>query len=154
MADHRSPTTTAPPPLPRPDIDRINAPYWAALRERRLTFQRCVNGHRWLPPRAACPHCLSTDLGWVDAAGTGRLVSWVVYRVAFHEAFRDRLPYNVAIVELDEGPRMITNIRAPHDALAADARVRVVFDIEGGGGGGGGGDDDLSFTLARFELAP
>ena len=142
MQDDRTPDAL--PPLPRPEIDRINAPYWAALRERRLTFQRCAHGHRWLPPRAACPHCLSTSIAWVDAAGGGRLVSWVVYRVAFHDAFKGRLPYNVALVELDEGPRLITNIRAPHDALRGDARVRVAFDVEGHG--------DAAFALARFEL--
>ncbi len=130
--------------LPAPEIDAVNGPYWAALKEGRLAFQSCANGHRWLPPRTACPRCLSTDLAWTTAAGTGRIVSWVVYRVAFHPAFADRLPYNVAIVELDEGPRLVTNVNAPPEALTADACVRVAIETEGAG--------DDAFALARFDL--
>ena len=58
-----------------------------------------------MPPRAACPACLGSQLDVADRAGRRAAKSWVIYHVAFHEAFRDRLPYNVALVELDEGPR-------------------------------------------------
>lgn len=127
--------------LPTPEIDGINKPYWDALAAGRLTFQQCSCGHRWLPPRAACPQCLRRHWSWQAAAGTGRIKSWVVYHVAYHEAFRDKLPYNVAIVELDEGPRLITNIVADNAALRAEARVRLSVSQEDG------------FALARFDLA-
>jgi uncharacterized OB-fold protein len=123
-------------------IDAINAAYGAALAAGRLTLQRCACGHRFMPARAACPACLGTHWTWETAQGSGRLKSWVVYHTAFHEAFRARLPYNVALVELDEGPRLITNILADHALLSADARVRFVAVPEG------------ERTLARFALVP
>ena len=114
--------------LPLPEIDDINRPYHDRLREGELTFQRCEAGHAWLPARRACPTCLSMSVRWEAASRLGRLKSWVVYHVAYHEAFRDRLPYNVSLVELDEGPRLITNVLAPSHVLAAEARVRLVID--------------------------
>jgi uncharacterized OB-fold protein len=85
--------------------------YWRMLGEGRFQFQRCARcGHAWLPPREDCPSCWSPEWRWQTASGRGRLVSWVVFHTAFHEAFEKRLPYNVALVELDEGPRLISNV--------------------------------------------
>lgn len=122
------------------DVDAINEAYGAALAEGRLVMQVCECGHRWMPPRAACAACLGSRWSWQTAEGSGRLKSWVVYHVAFHESFRERLPYNVALVELAEGPRMITNIVADNRLLSAEAKVRFVAAREG------------DRVLARFEL--
>jgi uncharacterized OB-fold protein len=115
-----------------------------ALAEERLTFQRCATcGNAWLPPRDACPRCLSPEWGWEDARGTGRLVSWVVYHRAYHPDFEDRVPYNVALVELDEGPRLITNVVGIDgvDGLEIDRAVTWQADSEG------------DVPVARFRLA-
>jgi len=125
---------------PALDTDTIHEAYLAGLAEGRLSLQVCVCGHRWLPPRASCAECLASKWTWEPAQGSGRLKSWVVYHVAFHESFRERVPYNVAIVELDEGPRLITNILADSAALRAEAKVRFVPSRQG------------EHTLARFEL--
>lgn len=94
-----------------------NETYWSALAEGRLTFQRCAEcANAWLPAREECPRCWSARWRWEHASGAGEVVSWVVYHVAFHEAFKDRLPYNVALVELAEGPRLITNLTNIADA--------------------------------------
>jgi uncharacterized protein len=94
--------------------DPVESPteiYWRTLGEGRFQFQRCAScGHAWLPPREDCPCCWSREWQWQDASGLGTVVSWVVFHTAFHEAFEKRLPYNVAVVELAEGPRLITNI--------------------------------------------
>ncbi len=122
--------------LPRPAITPLTAPYWAALNEGRLTYQCCQDcGHRWLPPREECPGCLGPRWEWEQAGGRGRLVSWVVYRVAYHEALRERLPYNVAVVELVEGPRLITSIpdRPDGAGLYMDAPVSMVAVDDGAG---------------------
>ena len=85
--------------------------YRAALEERRLTFQRCNScSGAWLPPREECPHCWSTDWAWQEASGQATVISYVTYHTAFDKRFADRLPYNVAVVELAEGPRMVTNL--------------------------------------------
>jgi len=114
---------------PVPEINGINAPHWLGLRERKLRYQACTCGNSWLPPRLLCPRCLEeSNWNWREASGQGWIVSWVVYHVAYHPAFKDRLPYNVAIVELEEGPRLITNILDANDRLSVGARVRLVID--------------------------
>lgn len=126
---------------PLPEVTPLSEPYWAALGQGHLAFQRCGCGHAWLPPREECPRCLAADYTWERAGGDGRLLSWVVYRTAYHPAFKDRLPYVVAVVELDEGPRLITNIVPSASALAIDMPVRLAIERENG------------FALARFTPA-
>lgn len=126
--------------LPLPVPTALSKPYWQALSEGRLVFQRCSCGHAWLPARRHCPACLGSDLQWEQASGKGRLLSWVVYHTAYHEAFASRLPYNVAIVELDEGPRLITNMIDACDQLRGDAPVQLAVQHEDG------------VALARFRM--
>jgi uncharacterized protein len=111
---------------PVPDMTPVNEPYWRALEQGFLRFQSCDCGNRWLPPRAECPNCLRADhWTWQRAAGTGEVVSWVEYHTAYHPSFAGHLPYNVAIVALTEGPRLITNIAAPSDQIAIGMPVRL-----------------------------
>lgn len=104
----------------------------AALAQGRLTFQRCAQcRHAWLPPREECPHCLSADWAWEGARGDARLISWVVYHTAYDDSVRDRLPYNVAVVELTEGPRLISNVLAPPAALQGDMALQLQIEQQG-----------------------
>ncbi len=96
--------------FPQPEITPVNKPYWDALSEGVLCFQACSCGHKWLPPRSECPQCLGTEWQWTRASGRATLYSWTVFHVAYHEAFANRIPYNVVLVELAEGPRMIANV--------------------------------------------
>ena len=102
------------------------AAYWDALDDGRLTYQHCrACGAAQLPALEECTTCLSPDLEWRDAGGAATLVSWVVYHRAYHEAFADRVPYNVAVVELSEGPRLISNVLGDNDALRIDMPLRL-----------------------------
>jgi uncharacterized OB-fold protein len=117
-----------------PERTAVNGPYWDALSAGHLTYQKCLAcGHAWLPPRSECPACLGDQWQWTPAAGGARLISWVVYHTAFHAAFKDRLPYNVAVVELDEGPRLISNVVGitDHEALKIEQRLTLVVEKEG-----------------------
>lgn len=119
------------------------APYWRALSEGRLDFQHCRScGHGWLPGRHQCPACLSSDTAWKPASGKGRIVSWVVYHTAYAPHLAERVPYNVAVVELAEGPRLITNIVDQADAsgLSLDAPVELAIET------------DFGRALPRFRL--
>ncbi len=125
------------------DQDPRNA-YWSSLEEGRLRFQHCsACDNRWLPPRTECPRCWSAEWGWEDASGNGRVVSWVVFHTAFHEAFKDRVPYNVAVVELAEGPRLVTNLIEPVDPTGDIIDRRCTLVIE----------RDHDKALPRFRLA-
>lgn len=94
---------------PRPALNRDNAFWFAAAREHRLVIQRCCDcGALRHPPGPMCPHCRS--LGWdtVDASGRATLFSWVVAHHPRHPAFES--PYVVAVVDLEEGTRLISNL--------------------------------------------
>lgn len=119
--------------MPLPTVTPLTAPYWEGLEAGELRFQRCGDcGNAWLPAREECPKCLSDSVVWEASSGRGRVISWVVYHSAVHPAFADRIPYNVAIVELDEGPRLITNVNAPEEALAIELPVVVSIEPESG----------------------
>jgi uncharacterized protein len=124
------------------DIDEINAPFWSGLKKGQLLFQACKCGHHWLPPRYLCPKCLSEDIKWQQASGVGSIVSWVIYHVAYHPEFKDKLPYNVAIVRLEEGPQMITNIVGDTKHLKIGAQVFLKI------------DHSVEQPLAQFVLSP
>ena len=111
--------------FPQPDITDTSKPFWDALNEGELLFQRCKQNHCWLPFRDFCPTCLSNELTSEKACGRAKLISWVVYNTAMHEAFKAEIPYNVSLVELEEGPRMMTNILAPNSDLRADMPLQL-----------------------------
>lgn len=119
--------------MPLPTPTPLTQPFWEGLTAGQLRYQRCAAcAHAWLPAREECPRCLADDVSWEPSVGRGRLISWVVYHQAFHPAFADRLPYNVAVVELEEGPRLITNVNAESDALAIDMPLVVSIESESG----------------------
>ncbi|MFW7343173.1 OB-fold domain-containing protein [Pollutimonas sp. H1-120] len=129
--------------IPEIAENTVSAPYWQALREGRLDFQHCGNcGNSWLPPRNHCPSCLASDVSWLTATGKGRLQSWVVYHKAYAPQLNDRIPYNVAIVELVEGPRLLTNIIGCPDGKGLSPNAKVQLCIE----------EDFGRCLPRFRL--
>jgi uncharacterized OB-fold protein len=112
-----------------PAVTDLTKPYWESARAGRLVTQRCRScGRIWHPPLPACPHCHSTDIGWHEVCGNGTVYTYTVVRHATHAALADRIPYVVAIVELAEGPRLVTGITgcAPDDVRVGMA-VRACF---------------------------
>ena len=115
-------------PLPEPSV--ISAPFWDGLRVGELRLQRCAECKRFiLYPRSVCPHCLSDRLEWTAATGRGRLYSYTIVRRAMNPAFAAEVPYVFAIVELEEGPRVTTNIvNCVSDEVRVDMPVRATYD--------------------------
>jgi uncharacterized OB-fold protein len=116
---------------PLPDLtDPVSAPFWHEAAEGRLSFQRCAAcGYLRWPPAALCPECWSRDAEWTPVSPEGAVWSFGVYERAFLAAFEDAVPYVVALVELDAGPRLIANVVdvAPPD-VAVGMRVSAVFE--------------------------
>jgi uncharacterized OB-fold protein len=118
------------PPSPRfdlPIIEAESAPYWSALREGRLLLRRCrACGAHHHYPRPFCPACWSDDVEWVEAAGGGTLYTHSTVYVNDLPPFGPQVPYTAAVVELDEGPRLMTRVVdcAP-EALAIGMRVEL-----------------------------
>ena len=96
---------------PLPNINGDSKEFWAGCKVHELRFQRCKTcGHvRW-PASFICPICYSREMQWIVARGKGKVYSFVVYHVAYDPGFKNDLPYVVADVELEEGPRLLTNI--------------------------------------------
>ncbi|CAG9194590.1 Predicted nucleic-acid-binding protein containing a Zn-ribbon [Paraburkholderia sabiae] len=123
----------APLPLPVPNADSL--PYWNAAREQRLLIRKCTACQALhFMPRHLCPECWSDQLEWVESKGMGTVHSFTVIHRAPISAFAARTPYVVALIELDEGPRMMANVIGD-DALSVGIgdRVGVTFEDRGDG---------------------
>jgi len=118
-------------PIPTPNPD--SQAYWDAAREDKLVIRRCASCTALhFMPRHLCPHCWSTDLQWVQASGKGTVHSFSVIRRAPLQSYAPRVPYVVALIDLDEGPRMFSNI-VGDGALETQvgSRVDVCFEARG-----------------------
>lgn len=117
-------------PLPHPS-SHLSVPFWQGCQARELRYQRCETcGVANFPPTEHCRQCLSAALQWENSAGTGEIYSWtVVYRPVTPEF---EPPYAPAIITLDEGYQMLTNIvGVPPEELAIGMRVQVDFHVVG-----------------------
>lgn len=130
------------PAKPRPVVQPWAQPFWDAAREHKLVLQHCEDCDRPIHyPRIACPHCGSERLGWSTASGNGRIYSYTVVVSNAPSAFLADMPYVVAVIELDEGVRMLSNIvDCDPDQLCCDMPVEVTFERL---------DDE--FTLPKFR---
>ena len=118
------------PSRPLPILDDSNRPFWEAARQGVLRMQRCDDcGHVRYPISHVCPQCLSSGLKWVDLSGRGTVMSSIVFHQVYHPAFASEVPYNVSLVQLEEGPRMFSNVVgvSPSSVRVGDS-VQVVFD--------------------------
>ena len=127
---------------PLPAISSLNQPYWEGLAQRQLVMPQCNEcGKFWYPPTPFCPECWSRDFTWQQLSGRGRVNSWVVFHQAYFSSFKDDIPYNVAEVELEEGPRLLTNLVEVDNAdIRIGMAVEVCFD-----------DVTDEVTLAKFR---
>lgn len=127
---------TEPAPLPTPMMNQDSEAYWRGVAEGRLLLRTCTTcGKAMFYPRIICPSCGSDRLDWREAAGTGTLYAFSIVHRAPDQAFRARVPYVIALVDLDEGPRMMTNIlECPAEAVRIGMRVAVCFEPRGDNG--------------------
>ena len=114
-------------PRPVPAVTPESEAFWAAAAEGDLLLSECTDcGLVFHYPRANCPDCLGDAVEWREAAGKGEVYSYAVARTLGGWP-EDDLPLVVAYVELDEGPRVLTNVRADPDDVAVGDRVAVSF---------------------------
>lgn len=111
----------------RPNAD--NKFFWDACKEHQLRFQRCSNCTyiRW-PASVICPVCYSNESDLITARGKGKIYTFVVYHQAYLDAVASDVPYVVGVVQLDEGPRILTNIVGCRpDEVECDMPVEVTW---------------------------
>lgn len=114
-------------PLPRPTAE--TRPFWDGCASGVVRFQRCTRcGAVQLVPRSLCSSCQGTALEWKDSSGYGRVLSYTVVHRAPTPAFKDEVPYVIAVIDMDEGFRLMTNVEGGAAApVAIGARMRIGF---------------------------
>ena len=129
-------------PLPQPTPD--TEPFWQAVKRHELMLPRCkACGELHYYPRPFCPNCFSWDLEWVRCSGRGKVYSYVInHRPA--PGFQDEAPHIIAVIELEEGPRMMGNVSGiePDPAkVQVDMPVEIIF-------------EDVNDQLTMFKFKP
>jgi uncharacterized protein len=113
--------------LPTPEGDTFE--FWQAAKEGRLLIKRCGDcGKFSYYPRPFCPTCWGENVEWYQASGAATLYTWSVIYSNDQPIFRDRVPYVAAVVDLAEGPRMMTNVvETPFEDLEVGMALTVQF---------------------------
>ena len=125
MAENTKPV----PPKPIPSPTDATQAFWSGCAENVLRLRSCPRCNKRLAPTRAVCACGNSELPWVDTSGQGRIFSYTVVHRAPDPAFRPEVPYVIAIVELDEGAKLMSNIIgcSPAD-VRVGMKVRAVFD--------------------------
>lgn len=120
---------TTHPAKPVPVVQPWARPFWEATRQHKLILQTCNACERPIHyPRIACPHCGADDLGWREASGRGSIYSYTVVESNAPSAFVADMPYVVAVIRLEEGVQMLSNVVDCDPAeLRCDQPVEVAF---------------------------
>lgn len=137
-------TSTYKKPLPKAENPELTKPYWEAIKRHELVMQRCRGCDRFIfYPREQCPFCFSQDLGYDPVSGRGRVHAYTVVYQPAHPGFNDDAPYVFALIQLDEGVRMISNVVGcdPKD-VRVDMPVVATYD-----------DITPEWTLVKFKPA-
>ncbi|OJZ76032.1 hypothetical protein BRW65_00825 [Mycobacterium paraffinicum] len=134
--------TAAGLPVPAPSVTEETREFWEGLTKSRFLLPRCSGCASWIwYPRGFCPGCGSLDTAWQEASGRGRIYSYTVVRKSGLPGWSEAVPYVIAYVELDEGPRVMSNIiGCDPDAVTIGSPVRVVMPA-----------DDNGHALFRFQ---
>lgn len=125
-------------PKPLPQITSITQPFWEAAASGRLIIQRCksCDAFVWCP-RPACSECGSDQLAWAPVSGRGTVYSFTVIREVVGRGargFEKDLPYVVAWIDLEEGPRLVSNlVECPMEKVSIGMVVEVIFEEAGPG---------------------
>ncbi|RIK39024.1 MAG: hypothetical protein DCC58_15895 [Chloroflexi bacterium] len=133
-----------PRPLPVPDPTTL--PYWESVKAHAMRIQRCNDtGKFFFYPRGVSPFTLSKNISWEPVSGSGTLYTYTIVHRHYHPGFASEIPYVVALVELDEGVRImadLVDVEPDPQKIKIGSRVEVVYD-----------DVTEEVTLPRFRLA-
>ncbi len=106
------------------------AEFWAGCRRRELRLQRCAACKQYqFPPQSFCRHCSGDEVSWVATSGRGKVLSCTIVHWSPNPAYAADAPYSLALIQLDEGPRLLTNIVGCQPGeVRIGTEVAVVFE--------------------------
>ena len=117
-------------PLPTPDP--VTKPFWDSLKEHAVKLQRCGDCNQFIfYPRALCPSCMSDDLAWTSVSGRGVIHAFAIPHRHPNPAFGSTAPFVVALIELEEGARMMSTlvgVDPTPEAVKVGMAVEIVYD--------------------------
>ena len=133
------------PARPLPELRNAGAEYWRAASKGTLTVPVCrACGQTFWHPRPCCPHCGSEDVNWRRSRGKGVIHTFTVVRQSSDAFFKSKVPYVVAMVLLDDGPMLMSNlVECDVDAVKIGMRVAVIFEPA---------TDDISVPIFKPDL--
>lgn len=116
---------------PLPNAEEFDTrEFWAATKDKKLTYQQCENCNTIVfYPRRQCTGCTDSQLAWKTASGKGTVYTYSVVRQSYHPFFRNKIPYAVAWIDLDEGPRILSNVVGVANPLA-DIKIGMKVQVE------------------------
>jgi uncharacterized OB-fold protein len=128
-------------PLPLPDAD--SQPFWESCRNHAMALQECIDCRRFrYPPRSLCPYCHSPNAAWKAVSGKGRVYVSLTMCRPYGPAWEADVPYNISMIELDEGVRIWSNIiGCPPEQITIGDRVTIRYE-----------DVTDNITLPKFRL--
>lgn len=107
----------------------LTDPFWQGAREGKLCLQRCSTcSHVEFYPKKYCSHCLNDSLEWFETSGFGTIHTFTVIHRAPSKKFAEKVPYVVALIDVDEGARLMANVLSPIEKVKVGSRVEVVFE--------------------------
>lgn len=131
MSDLRAETYFA-DGMPLPGIEAYSRPFWEACNAHRLLVQRCADcGTHRSPQKPVCASCGCFDYGWSESQGLGRVFTYTIVHHTPHPSARERLPYNIAVIELEDCDRvlLLSNVvDCPDEALRVGLPVTLVWE--------------------------
>ncbi|MCU1357647.1 MAG: DNA-binding protein [Acidimicrobiales bacterium] len=130
-ADSPGPADAPAPTRIEPPVTDVSRPFWDATREQRFLVQWCIDCEQPIfYPREVCPSCLGTDLEWRPSAGTGTVYAVSVQHRPAFPTMADRVPYAVALIDLDDGIRLMSNVvECDPETVAPGLAVTVRWEL-------------------------
>ncbi|THE09575.1 hypothetical protein E1I69_21880 [Bacillus timonensis] len=116
--------------VPGPTVTPVSEPFWKAVARKEFILQKCSDCKEFVfYPRSHCPYCWSENLSWKKASGRGRLKTWSIVHKPGHPGWNIATPYMVGLVELEEGPTMLSHLIIDDDPqnLAIGLPLQVYF---------------------------
>ncbi len=118
--------------MPQPTLDPDTRPFWEACSDHRLLVQRCADcGAHRSPPKPVCWRCGCFESTWSESSGRGRVFSYTIVHHCPHPVAQHRLPYNLAVIELEDCDRVLLTsnvVNCPDSALRVELPVEVVWE--------------------------